>query len=267
MKLDSVVEAIYRYPLKSAGPEILLNALADPFVGIVGDRVFTLVDDGGRFITARRFPMLSKISCFVDNSSEVHISIEGQYLSLPLNHFNLPVDVSIWRRHVSAQSAPSYVNILFSNLLGIKTRLCFLRQIDTVNNFYDTSLIHLISTDSHLKLQDSLGKDFLDPIVFRPNIIVSSLSSFKEEVVRSLYIGENKFDVVEATERCSMVQILAKYKGYTHSKSILKKIRNLSVNKNVNFGLYIRPVQVASISVTDTIKVISNKETQELIPV
>lgn len=70
-------------------------------------------------------------------------------------------------------------------------------------------VLHLVSLDTLRALEAELGAP-LDPVRFRPNLVVDGLAPFAEndwEAGRAVRIGDVAFEMVKRTERCAATRV------------------------------------------------------------
>jgi len=217
MKRSIKLSAINKYPVKSLKAVSLLSASIDDF-GIVNDRRWMLVDENGKFITQREYPVMGIIS--VEEHDEfLRFNHAGALLlDVPVDAFTFSVKVSVWRDEVHALKAESKVNEWFSRILGIKAALVYMptsafRQVDRVFADYDQrvsfadgfpflliSEASLADLNSRLTIPVSMSR-------FRPNLVVSGCEAFAEDQWKKIRIGHIEFELVKPCSRCIMTTI------------------------------------------------------------
>ena len=201
------------FPIKSmAGISVEQATVTE--AGLVGDRRLMLINDKGKFVTARQHPRLLKLQCeMIDGGLKVSVEQHGSQVIL-FNQFAHGEPVSIWRDLVESRIAPDEVNQWFSHYLNLEVKLCLLAteearyrdKIDTHVSFADGYPFLLIGEQS---LQE-LNQRATEPTTmtqFRTNFVISGSSPFAEDTWQRIKIGEVEFELSKPCERCVMTTV------------------------------------------------------------
>ncbi len=209
MKLAS----IHIYPVKSARPIDLPASEVLPR-GLPGDRRWMVVDENGRFVTARQQPRLAMVETAFDGDV-LRLRAPGQEeLTLPLQ----PVApqrtrVTVWRDEVEAVLTGETADAWFSQWLGRPVRL--VQMTDDIHrpvdpdygrpgdevSFADGFPLLLIGEGS----LDALNRRLARPVSmrrFRPNVVIAGAEPHAEDTWVRIRIGEVEFAGVKNCSRC-----------------------------------------------------------------
>lgn len=220
-----VVTGLFVYPIKSCAGVPVNSARLVPG-GLEFDRRYMLVDEDGRFITARTTPQLLQVEVSLLTSEALDICAQHRSMSEPLYLSSLGppeaelVQVEIWRDQAWARLSRKG-SAWFSKYLGRKVQLVYLpsehlRQVNPeraklgdVVSFADGYPLLLTSENSLLDLNTKLAHP-VGMERFRPNVVVSGAPAYDEDTWTRLAILENQFDAPKLCDRCVMTTFDAK---------------------------------------------------------
>lgn len=212
------VASLHLYPLKSCAP-LDADALDITPRGPVGDRRWLVVDETGRFLTARQHPRLVGIRALPD-ANGIALDAHG----MPALHVDAPSAASprrpvvIWDDSVDAIDAGDVAAGWLTQYLGLPVRLVHMdasvhRGIDAKYaqpgdevSFADGYPLLVISQAA----LDELNARLAAPVPmarFRPNIVVAGSAPHAEDDWRRVRIGEIEFDAVKTCIRCVFTTI------------------------------------------------------------
>lgn len=206
------------YPIKSTR-RIALTASEVLPRGLPWDRRWMLVDDDGRFITARQHPRLATVQTAID-TDVLHVSATGHAaFSLPLRpperHLT---DVTVWKDSVPAVLVGPQADAWFSEFLGLNCHLVQMTDdlVRGVNqdygqagdqvSFADGFPLLLISEASLADLNSRL-REPVEMRRFRPNLVVDGDLPYAEDGWRRIRVGEVEFAGVKNCSRCVFTTI------------------------------------------------------------
>ncbi len=212
------VTEINIYPIKSTRRIALMESEVLPR-GLPRDRRWMLVDDEGKFMTARQHPTLAVVETrFVGNVLRVSVD-ERQSLELSLQPSDSEtVKVTLWRDRCDALLAGEEADAWFSEYLGISCRLVqmtddLVRGVDPVYgqrgdevSFADGFPLLLLS-EASLKDLNSRLDEAVSMRRFRPNLVVDGEHPYAEDNWQRLRIGEVEFAGVKNCSRCVFTTI------------------------------------------------------------
>ncbi|NQD95250.1 MOSC domain-containing protein, partial [Pseudomonas sp. CrR25] len=132
------LSGLYRYPLKSAVAEPLLEASLDA-LGVRGDRRWMVVDaESGRFLTQRLLPQMTQLQARWQGAERLLLSAPGMAdLAVEVPGEQAPLrGVTIWRDSLRVPDAGEAAALWLSQVLGRPCRLVQVpearaRQVDT----------------------------------------------------------------------------------------------------------------------------------------
>ena len=207
------VTEINIYPIKSTRRIALTETEVLPR-GLPWDRRWMLVDDEGKFITARQHPTLAMVETDFAGSVLRVSANERQPLELPLQPSDSKVvTVTVWKDECDAVLAGEEADTWFSEYLGISCRLVQMTD-DLVRgvspdfglpgdevSFADGFPLLLLSEVSLNDLNSRLD-DAVSMRRFRPNLVVDGEEPYAEDSWQRLRIGEVEFAGVKNCSRC-----------------------------------------------------------------
>ena len=270
------VSALARYPLKSGRAEPLTEAAVEPW-GLAGDRRWMLVDEHGEMLTGRRVPELVLVEARLEDRALV-LRVPGH----PPLRVQEPiaaarVEVDIFGSRFPATPAVGGEDWLAA-VLGRPARLLHLtdprvRPADPdyagpgdVVSLADGFPLMLTAEESLAALdgwvaagprpeQGPLGMGR-----FRPNLVVSGADGWAEDRWRRLRIGQVRFRVVKACERCSFTRVDPDTAART-AEPLLSLARHRRYDGKTWFGINLVPDQPGGVlRVGDAVEVLDAVE-------
>jgi len=220
MKETLRLQDIFIYPIKSLGGIRMEEAIVEER-GFQHDRRWMLVDQSGRFVSQREFPMLSLLQVELETAGLRVFPKKQPDLNLFIP-FNLSegteIPVVIWDDRVIAQIVSKSVGRWFSDFLGFEVDLVKMpelaqRKVDAryAVNFESVSFAdgmpYLIIGQASL---DELNTRLVQPVPmnrFRPNLVFSGGAPFIEDEIRKIRIGTLDFQLVKPCARCVLTTI------------------------------------------------------------
>ncbi len=268
------VSGLFIYPIKSCGPVARKQARLVPG-GLEFDRRYMVIDEGGRFVTARTQPSLLRVSVELEDQDGSIVarrpgSSEG--LVLPLDGQwacdDSLVETRVWRDRPLARVHPSG-SAWFSEYLGKPVRLVFmppsqLRQVNRdhaqegdVVSFADGFPLLLTSEESLAELNSGIDVE-LGMHRFRPNVVVRGAPAYAEDYWARLRLGEVTFDAPKLCDRCVMTTIdpVTLEKGAEPLQALALSRR---WNGAVWFGSNLVPRKSGTLCIFDRVEVIESR--------
>lgn len=256
------ISAVYLFPIKSARAVALPSALVEER-GLHLDRRWMVVNAAGRQITQREHPKLSLVEVEL-RSAGLMVGAPGlPDLFVPLSPQGGPMTAFLWRVPYAALAASPEADAWFSAYLGAPHRLAYLpdsterrmnpRFGQSRVGFADGNPLHLISEASLADLNAKLGAE-VPALRFRPNLIVRGAPAYAEDGWASLSIGETQLDLVEATARCSVVNV-DPARGVMGGEPLRTLARHRRVGRLIEFGQNLVMRQGGTLSVGDPVLV------------
>lgn len=211
------LSALYRFPVKSLGGELLQHVEIDD-LGLAGDRRWMVVDStSGRFLTQRQLGRMVQVAARWRDGETLELSAPGR---VPLLVTVPPADealrgVTVWRDSLQAPDAGDAAAAWLSAFLGQDCRLVHVpasraRQVDPAYaqpgdrvGFADGFPLLLIGQGSLDDLSARVGRP-LAMLRFRPNLVVEGAAPYAEDDWGRLRIGDVEFERVKPCSRCAI---------------------------------------------------------------
>ena len=248
------VVSIWRYPVKSMlGEELNSSYITEH--GLIGDRVYALIDEETRKVVSAKNPtkwgkLFDFRSAFIDPPQVVD--------NIPPVRITFPDGTQIF------SNQNEEMNHTLSKVLGRKVKLVRnnlekpiyeeywpnieeLAQRDKTTDegmppqsFFDIAVVHILTTSTINRLRELYPKGRFEIRRFRPNIVVEPLSGETEFVENSwvgknIIIGEAKIllKVIQPCTRCVMITL--PQSDLPKDLGILKTVAKYN---QVNVGVY-----------------------------
>jgi len=208
---------IFVYPIKSCAG-ISLDSAQVTARGLALDRRWMLVDEHGRFVTARKFPELVLVSVHIESTGLRVEASNRSPLFVPFCPEGEQISTSIWSDHVLGREVSMASRQWFSELLNTAVRLVYMdeecrRSVDPEFgrpgdqvSFADGYPFLLLSQASIEDLSEKLGRP-VDVLRFRPNLVVEQTEAFAEDEWKEFDLGTIRFHVVKPCARCVIPSI------------------------------------------------------------
>ena len=231
-RIGSVV-GLWRYPVKSMGGEPLDRAVAGER-GIAGDRAWAVIDtETGKVASAKRpklwLGMLECSAAYVDEpgadgpAARIRIALpDGREVHSDDPDRDRLLSDALGRAVTLASCAPEGATYDLSarDAEGLEVddpdRITESRvgMFAPAGTFFDTSTLHIVTTNSLARLAEAHPDGIWDARRFRPNVLVTldeatSANGFPEShwVGRALELGEARAAVMAEMPRCVMTTL------------------------------------------------------------
>lgn len=267
-----MISQLYIYPIKSLGAVSLSEAVVEQ-EGLRGDRRFMLVDDQGKFITQRTRPELTRFSLeksasgFLVKDSTTNL-IKELVCEPTLGDL---ISVEIWEDQLLAREVLEGWSDWFSNSLSQQVKLVRISadnprvmaskyQTGLAKNtsFADSLPLLLVGSGSYVSLQERLMQP-VDPLRFRPNIIVSASDPFVEDTWAEVKLGEVSLIGAKPCARCTLVDVEPQT-GESDKRTLKALASFRTFNHKVYFGQQFVPMTLGKIQVGMEVEVIQLKD-------
>lgn len=208
------ITSITTYPIKSLGG-VALERSALTAAGLQHDREWMLVDENGKLVSQREFPVLSlfRVLLFEDR---LHVIYNDNMCVIPFSfQGNNKIACKIFSTDVIGGIVDQSISDWFSAHLDCTVHLvrALSDEPRTVKNhpdsavlFPDSSPFLFISEASLSHLNDKLDRPVLMNR-FRPNIVFDAATPHIEDDFTSIYINDAKFEGIKNCGRCKMTTI------------------------------------------------------------
>jgi uncharacterized protein YcbX len=213
--MSPLIEQLLIYPIKSCAGVALSEAQVAK-TGLVGDRIYMLVDEDGLFVTGRQEPRLVSVELTQAEDSFVARSAGQSQLHLEARpnprETHPPVTARIWRDQVKAFAHPEGSK-WFSSLLQRRVRLVYRdpasqRTLSGVGgrpgdemSLADGYPLLLCAASSLCDLNARL----IVPLTmarFRPNVVIAGSPAYDEDTYQHVTLGELSFLAPKLCDRC-----------------------------------------------------------------
>jgi uncharacterized protein YcbX len=221
------LQEIRRYPVKAMGGESLELADVDTR-GLVGDRVYAVVDSDGKLATgkhSRRFRRRDEVFEFASRTTPDGVRVGGRG-----REWRVPDDD---------------LDRALSDALGAPVRVL----PETTTPYFDAGHVSLVGTASLDWCRARLGVD-ADRRRIRPNLVVETAEPFIEETWSGLTVGGVRLVHVERIERCRMIDIAQE--GLPRDGRWLKA---LTEARGMCLGVYLDVAEPGRVSLGDGVSV------------
>lgn len=261
------ISGLWRYPLKSGMSE----ALSQSYIGQLGiedDRRYLLVDQDGKFITARKDPKLLSIRLAINNSM-IKISI-GHQSERSFHASTNPdfIDSQVWTRVIRAQHVSAEIDHYLSEFIGRSVRMLVNSSdaTDLADKRYPWGPIFsdgyplLITTEKSLdELNLACGGQY-EMARFRPNILISGGSAWHEHDWPFLKIGNLVLRAEKPCERCVLITrdpLTGDKNPDQQPLRTLAKI-NRTEDGTICFGHNFSVVKAGSVAIGDAVELLAD---------
>lgn len=248
------IEKLISYPLKS-GAGMKAEFIKGGTTGIDGDREFCLYrKSDNKFISMRDNISISDVLIVPDgNSLAVRCHQDERFFDVTDTEKNT---IRIWSRDVDVSVMPLGVSEYISSLIGEDVILSRVFHSGNYSQcFMDTGPVHVISMASLASLTSAIGCESINPLVFRPNIIIPNFAGVSEGDVEKIVINGVSFIVTERTERCNAVSLLYNKINRINDSELLENIDEANDYDGALFGLYLQAESRFQLQVGDEVTI------------
>ncbi|MES2729374.1 MAG: MOSC N-terminal beta barrel domain-containing protein [Pseudomonadota bacterium] len=266
------IESLFIYPLKGARG-IQLQQSDVTRRGLAHDRTLMLVDDTGNFVSQRNYAVLATITSQLDAtgiifSAASHPDIHVAWSSFTEDKTRL---VTVWKSTLAASAATAEVDRWFSNVLKAPVHLVFqqphqkretkqARAPGGIVSYADRYPVLFTNTASLDDLNRRIAERdenaaHLPMDRFRPNIVLSGLDAWAENIIQSLDINDMTLKLVKPCTRCGVTTINQEL-GVRVGKEPLATLalfRQAADGKGVVFGEYGYSLETGHVAVGNLI--------------
>jgi uncharacterized protein len=218
--MNKILSKIWIYPFKSL-PGIEVNDALLTNSGVEHDRNWMLIDNTGKFITARENPQLFKFSISFNNEKQrlnVGYSLNNSFIHFPIQpESGESLDAELWGKQIKVINPFKEVSDFFSEALQIKVKAVYANQnsnriIESINtNRFRINLADgypfLILGEASINHLSIGYNESIDIRRFRPNFVFSGGIAYEEDNWSQVKIGDNTFLCEKKCARCKVVTI------------------------------------------------------------
>ncbi|KAI3965813.1 hypothetical protein MKX01_010770 [Papaver californicum] len=268
------LKAITVYPIKScAGFSVDSWPLSS--TGLQHDREWLLRSDSGEILTQKKVPEMCLISTSIDLAQGIlHVESPRCNIKLQINldpalSCGVKEEMDIQSQRYEVQCYDKEVDLWFTKAVARPCTLlrcfpsenpCFIdesrsfgicRDVKCKMNFVNEAQFLLVSEDSVSELNNRLTSNMqkgnyeqrvvVDPMRFRPNLVISGAKPFAEDSWRSLSIGKAYFTSLGGCNRCQMINLDPVTGHVKRSKEPLATLASFRRSKGkIFFGILLR---------------------------
>ncbi len=263
---------LYIYPVKSLGGIRLTEAQVRER-GFAYDRRWMLTDTNGKFLTQRTHREMANVGLRPHtNGFELYhknASVGTVLLTEPPANADTTI-VDVWGDRLEASIVPGVAVQWLQDVLGFACRLVYMgsqsrRQADplftaqpTAVSFAD-SFPYLLTTVASLRRLEAQAGMAFDMRRFRPNIVVDGKEPFEEDRWKVIRMGNVRFQLVKACDRCSVITIDPD--TAQKSKEPLRTLSTIRREGNkVLFGVNMVALDEGRVHIDDVVEVLEHSE-------
>ncbi len=267
------VSQLYIYPVKSLGGIAIEHSLVTDR-GLQYDRRYMLVDDQGRFLTQREFPLMALLQTSINDniltvSDKNSIDLKLELPLVPATHTDT-IKVQVWDDACDAILIDPSADKWFTDRLGFSCRLVYMpestkRYVDTsyavdhdITSFSDAYPVLMIGQSSLNDLNGRLNEP-LPMNRFRPNIVFTGGSPFEEDCMEQFSINGIIFYGVKPCARC-VVTTTNQETAVVGKEPLTTLAKYRLLNNKVLFGQNVLCSSTGIINTGDTIELIKTKQ-------
>lgn len=200
------------FPIKSTRAYRVAQAFVQ-LQGLNFDREFMITDHTGKFITARKNPLLYRLSAFPIATGIVICNEEGEQCVALYRDFIGTQSSEVWGTHFASRVANAEINQWLSEQLEQAVQLRWIgeqsqRSVahldDHPLSFADSNPILLTSEKSLAQVQ-KWSPVPISMEQFRANIVINGIDAFEEEQWQQVKIGDVIFNFAQCCTRCILI--------------------------------------------------------------
>ena len=234
MKLIGVVRNLWRYPVKSMLGEPCRNLIFEER-GVVGDRLFAVRDEQGKFGSGK--------------NTRRFVKIDGLFKFRAVYDGSVPVITFPDGKSVRGDDSS-----IHSELTEALNQAVTLAQEQLIPHF-DNASVHLVTTASLDWLKAKLPGSVIDERRFRPNVVIETdgLGLVEQNWIgKTLRIGQGvMLEIMHPTERCLMTNFAQP--AIPEDKNIFACIGR---EAELNFGVYAKVLAGGEVNCSEKVEII-----------
>ena len=207
--------SVWVYPVKSCRG-FTVEGVRFGARGPEGDRRFAVVDAGGRFVSQRSMPRMTRIRPRPLAGGGVRLEAEGAapFEVRPERGWP-PLEVAVWNDRLRAVDCGAAAARWLSEFLERPVRLAWLpddgprvRPDGSLRPaaFADAEPVLVITESSLAELEREAGRP-VGAERFRPNVVVGGVPAWEEDAWRRIRVGWAVLEIVKPCARCPIVAV------------------------------------------------------------
>ncbi|OVA00053.1 Aminotransferase [Macleaya cordata] len=235
------LKSITVYPIKSCAGFNVDSWPLSTTAGLQHDREWILRSPSGEILTQKKAPEMCLISTSIDLGRGIlYVQSPRCKMKLQINlepalSFGVKEEMELQSQRYEVQCYDNEINLWFTNAIARPCTLlrcfpsdhrCFVnesgsvgmcRDIESKLNFVNEAQFLLVSEESVSELNSRLISNVqkgslaqpihVEPMRFRPNLVISGAEPYAEDDWRSLMIGKDRFTSLGGCNRCKMINL------------------------------------------------------------
>lgn len=203
------VSRLYRYPVKGLSPERMAEVVLRPGETVPGDRMWAIENGPGGFDPGAP-KHLPKIHFLMLMRNERLAALETHYDDATATLTISRGGKQVARGQLSSAIGRSMIEQFMAAYMKADLRGAARVVSAPGHSFSDVAAkcVHIVNLATVRELERVMGRT-LDPLRFRPNIIIDGLEPWAENgwVGKDIVIGPVRLSVFKRTERCSATNV------------------------------------------------------------
>ena len=267
--MSAVLSTLHVYPVKSCAALAPTHATVEAR-GLAADRRWMVVDENGRFLSARKLPRMTLVRTrTVDDGVEVEApGMQGLLVRAEADAARRR-EVQVWGSTVSARVAEPAADAWISAFLGCVAHFAYMDEhalraidpayahVDDIVSFADGFPLLLISQAALDLLNTKLAAP-VPMLRFRPNLVVDGVPAHAEDGWRRIRIGGIDFDVVKPCTRCVLTTVDFEQGEFDPGGEPLRTLLSYRrTGKGVTFGQILIPRSRGTLRLGDAVEVLA----------
>jgi len=245
------VSGLYRYPIKGLSPESLPRMSLAPGETAPFDRAYAIENGAGRFDpeAPQHLPKINFLMLMRDERlATLRTQFDEETHTLTIYRDNKQVARGQLSTLLGRKMIEQFLAAYMQTELRGAPRIVFAEG----HSFSDTAAkcLHIVNLESLRELERAAGAH-LNPLRFRPNIVVDGAGAWEEFawIGKTIAVGDTEFEILERTERCAATDVDPETgKRETALPAVLQRTWG-----HTDFGVYARVARGGTVAVGDAV--------------
>ncbi len=250
---DVTVDSLYRYPVKGLSPQPLARIALTPGETVPFDREWAIENGPGRFDpeAPKHLPKIVFVMLMRDEKlATLEAAFDEETRTLTLSRGGRQVARGALETLIGRQMIEQFLAAYLAESLRGAPKIVAAPG----HSFSDVKdkCLHIVSRGSLAEVERAAGRT-LDPLRFRPNVVLSGLAPWREFewVGKTIRVGGVDLEVFSRTERCAATNVDPK----TGARDAAIPQTLLRTYGHSDFGVYARVVSAGEIAVGDDVRI------------
>ena len=245
------VHGIYRYPVKGLSPESLERVPLEAGETVPFDRVYAIENGAGRFDPEAPHH-LAKINFLMLMRDERLATLRTQFDEATHTLTIYRANKQVARGQLSTLLGRKMIEQFLAAYMQAELRGAPKIVFAEGHSFTDAAAkyVHIVNLETLRELERAAGMA-LNPLRFRPNIIIDGVGAWEELgwIGKTIVVGEAELKATERTQRCAATDVDPDTgKRETALAAVLQRTWG-----HTDFGIYARVERRGTIAVGDTV--------------